>query len=114
MKLMQLLRKISLSFMLLLVITTAYAAYPLWTFTPSVDYPPQVALSASQTATVVYTVQNQSYKSKSLAMKPIHGVAQVSSCRLAPMGQPGSSCSLILAVTGLILINVTGQVALII
>jgi hypothetical protein len=81
-------------------ITTAYAAFPVWTFTPNSNYPPQVSVNSSQTATVVYTVQNQSYKYKSLVMKSIPGVVQSYPCQLNPLGQAGSSCSLILAVTG--------------
>ena len=47
---------------LFFVISLASAAYPLWTFAPNINYPPHVSITPSQTATVVYTVQNQSYK----------------------------------------------------
>ena len=33
-------------------------------------------------------------------MKPIPGIVQLFPCQLTPIGQPGSSCSLILAITG--------------
>ena len=100
MKLTQLIRNLGVGLSLFLVISTAYAAFPLWTFSPNINYPPQISINPSQTATVVYTVQNQSYKAKSLVMKPIPGIVQSFPCQLTPVGQPGSSCSLILAVTG--------------
>lgn len=100
MKLTPLMRNLSVGLSLLFVISTVYAAYPLWTFVPNTNYPPKISINPSQTATVVYTVQNQSVKAKSLVMKPITGIVQSFPCQLAPIGQPGSSCSLILAVTG--------------
>lgn len=74
MKLTQLIRNLSVGLSLFLVISTAYAAFPLWTFAPNINYPPQASINPSQTATVVYTVQNQSYKAKSLVIKPIPGI----------------------------------------
>lgn len=100
MKLMQLMRNLSVGLSLFVLISTPYAAFPLWTFAPNINYPPHVSINSSQIATVVYTVQNQSYKAKSLVIKPIPGVVQAFPCQLTPTGQPGSSCSLILAVTG--------------
>lgn len=100
MKLTQLIRNLSVGLSFFLVISTAYAAFPLWTFSPNANYPPQASINPNQTATVVYTVQNQSYKAKSLVIKPIPGIVQSFPCQLKPAGQPGSSCSLILAVTG--------------
>lgn len=99
MKLTQFIRKLSVGIGAFSIISTAYAAYPLWTFTPNPNYPPKISINSSQTATVVYSVQNQSRKSKWLVIQPITGVAQVAPCRLTPYGQPGSSCSLVLAVT---------------
>ena len=100
MKLTQLIRHLGMSLSLIFTFSTSYAAFPLWTFTPNINYPPQVSITPNQTATVVYTVQNQSYKAKSLVIKATPGVEQVYPCQLAPVGQPGSSCSLILTVTG--------------
>lgn len=96
MKLMQFIRQLSMG----LSISTASAASPLWIFTPNPSYPPQVSLNSTQAATVVYSVQNQSHKTKSLAIKSIPGVVQSSPCQLTPIGQPGSRCFLVLAVTG--------------
>lgn len=100
MKSTQFIRQLSLGLSVFCMISIAYAAYPLWVFTPNSNYPPQVSVSATQTAIVVYTVQNQSHKAKWLVIKPIPGVTQSLPCRLSPYGQPGSSCPLILAVTG--------------
>ncbi len=100
MKLTPLIRIFSVSLSLFFVISTACAAFPLWTFAPNINYPPHISINPSQTATVVYTVQNQSYKAKSLVMKSIPGIVQLFPCQLTPIGQPGSSCFLILAVTG--------------
>lgn len=100
MKLTQFIRKLSVGLSAFCIISTASAAYPLWTFTPNPNYPSKVSINSSQTATVVYSVQNQSRKSKWLVIQPITGVGQSFPCRLTPYGQPGSSCSLILAVTG--------------
>ncbi|MFA5959583.1 MAG: DUF1566 domain-containing protein [Tatlockia sp.] len=82
------------------LISTAYAAYPLWVFTPNPNFPPKISIHSTQTATVVYSVQNQSNKAKSLVMQSIAGVVQSLPCQLTPFGQPGSSCSLVLAVSG--------------
>lgn len=103
MKFLSLIRNLSLDLSLFMVISPAYAAFPLWTFAPNIDYPPQISINPSHSATiayVVYTVQNQSSKAKSLVMKPIPGIEQSFPCHLAPIGQPGSRCSLVLAITG--------------
>lgn len=100
MKLMQFIRQLSVGLSIFCFISTAYAAYPLWTFTPDTNYPPQVSINSTQSATVVYSVQNQSYKAKSLVIKPTPGIVQSLPLQLAPLGQPGSSGALVLAVTG--------------
>lgn len=100
MKFTQFLRQLSIGLSAFCVLSTAYAAFPLWIFTPDSNYPPQLSIKSTQTATVVYAVQNQSHKAKTLVMQSIPGVVQSSPCDLKPVGQPGSSCSLILAVTG--------------
>lgn len=100
MKITHLICNLCVSLSLFFVIATTYATTPLWTFAPNINYPPKVSINSSQTMTVVYTVQNQSYKAKSLVIKPIPGIVQTFPCQLTPIGQAGSSCSLILAVTG--------------
>lgn len=103
MKLTQFIRQLSLGLSAFCIILTAYAASPLWVFTPNPNYPPQISINSTQAATVVYSVQNQSHKAKWLVIKPIPGVVQSFPCRLMPYGQSGSSCSLVLAVTGNVL-----------
>ena len=100
MKLTQHLRHLSVVFITCCVISTAYAGYPLWTFTPNPNFPPNISMRSNQTGIVVYTVQNQSHKAKSLMLKSTPGVTQSLPCNLNPVGQPGSSCSLVLAITG--------------
>ncbi len=100
MKLTQFIRQLSMGLSALSVFSTVYAASPLWIFTINQTYPPQISINATQTGIVIYTVQNQSHKAKWLVIKPIPGVTQSFPCRLTPYGQPGSSCSLVLAVTG--------------
>ena len=100
MKFTRFIRQLSIGLSAFCVLSTAYAAFPLWIFTPDSNYPPQLSIKSTQTATVVYAVQNQSHKAKTLVMQSIPGVVQSSPCELKPVGQPGSSCSLLLAVTG--------------
>jgi len=49
-------------FVLYCVMTLAHAGIPVWAFTPSISFPPQVAVSASGTATVQYTITNNSLR----------------------------------------------------
>ena len=100
MKLIHFIRRLCIGLCALCIISTVYAAAPLWIFTADPNYPPQISVSPNQTATVVYSVQNQSHIAKTLVLKSIPGVVQSFPCRLTPKGQPGSSCSLVLAVTG--------------
>ena len=76
MTLMQFIRQLSIGFCALCIISTAYAAYPLWTFTPDPNYPPLVSINSTQATFVVYSVQNQYYKSRSLVIKPTPGIVQ--------------------------------------
>lgn len=92
-----------LRMMLLITIcftTTPFAAHPLWTFTPDPNYPPQIAINPAQTTSIVYSVQNNAHKNKHLVIKSIPGVVQSLPCFVNPIGQPGSSCFLVLAITG--------------
>ncbi len=100
MKLTRSIRQLSIGLVVFFIMSTAYAAYPLWTFTPNPIYPPQVSINATQSATVVYSVQNQSREARSLVIKPIPGLVQTTTCQVTPQGQAGSSCFLTLAVTG--------------
>jgi uncharacterized protein YjdB len=82
--------------LMFLIMTAAHAGNPLWTFTPDVSFPPKVSLSSTGTATVKYTVTNQSTKKHTLVMQPQQGVSQAGLCQLSPKG----SCTLILTITG--------------
>lgn len=57
MKLTQFIRNLSVGLSLFCVISTAYAAYPLWTFTPDPNYPPKISITSTQAGIVVYSVQ---------------------------------------------------------
>jgi hypothetical protein len=83
-----------------LMMTTVHAAKPLWTLTPAAGSNPTQTVAENGTANVQYIVQNQSHKSKRLAILPVPGVKQTAPCQIAPKGQSGSSCTLNLAITG--------------
>lgn len=82
------------------ILTSAQAAEPLWTLSPALGSNPAQTVPANGTATVEYIVQNQTGKSKRLVIQAIPGIFQTGPCLLAPKGQAGSSCNLILAITG--------------
>ncbi|MCC5793011.1 MAG: DUF1566 domain-containing protein [Legionellaceae bacterium] len=95
------LRNKSLTGLLLsLVWAVAQAAGPLWTIVPAAGSNPTLTVPENGTATLLYVVHNQSSKPKTLVMKALPGIAQSTSCQLAPRGQAGSSCTLNLAITG--------------
>lgn len=77
-----------------LMLCGAQAAKPLWTFAPQT--PTDITVAKGSSAQVIYTVQNQSSRAKTLVMKPIAGVSQGSTCQLPAKG----SCTLILKVNG--------------
>ncbi|ASQ46512.1 DUF1566 domain-containing protein [Legionella clemsonensis] len=83
-----------------LLSTAAHAGTPLWTIFPAPGSNPTQIVPENGTATVNYRVQNQSSKSKRLTIQPIPGIIQTTTCKLTPKGKIGSSCSLILAITG--------------
>jgi hypothetical protein len=72
----------------------AYAGAQLWTF--SAPNPSSVTVSPQGTATVQYTVTNQSNKPKNLILKPTLGLS-ASPCLLTTKG---STCNLTITVTG--------------
>lgn len=81
----------------LILMTTAQAGIPVWTIVPVAGYPPAVTVSTVDTATIQYTVTNQSHRSHTLQMKPIRGITS-SGCT-SPLGYQ-QSCTLNLNVTG--------------
>ncbi|MBY0545522.1 MAG: DUF1566 domain-containing protein [Gammaproteobacteria bacterium] len=64
---------------LLLLSSLVQAGSPVWTFTPVPNYPPTVSVSPGETATIKYTMMNQSTKIHTLVMTPIAGITQSTS-----------------------------------
>ncbi|MGL6028793.1 MAG: WD40/YVTN/BNR-like repeat-containing protein [Legionella sp.] len=87
-----------ISTLLLLLVTNGFAASPVWTFNPLTAT--TLSVAASDTVSVVYVIQNQSQKSKKLAMQAIKGISQIGECQLAAKGTTGSSCTLTLTING--------------
>lgn len=83
-----------------LMLSSVQAAKPLWTLTPAAGSNPTQTVAENGATNVQYIVQNQSHKSKRLAILAIPGVKQTAPCQIAPKGQSGSSCTLNLAITG--------------
>lgn len=81
----------------LLLMNTIQAGTPVWTFAQVSGYPPSVSVSASGTATIKYTVTNQSHKSHQLQMKPIQGITPTGCISPLEYHQP---CTLTLTVNG--------------
>lgn len=79
---------------------TAQSAVPLWTIVPAPGSNPTQTVPENSAYTVQYVVQNQSGRAKQLVIQSIPGIAQTTTCQLAPKGQAGSSCILNLAITG--------------
>ncbi|STY12530.1 NHL repeat protein [Legionella pneumophila] len=77
-----------------LMLSSVQAAKPLWTFVPQT--PTDITVAKGGSAQVVYTVQNQSSKAKTLMMKLIAGISQSAPCNLPAKG----SCTLTLNVNG--------------
>ncbi|WP_259637656.1 DUF1566 domain-containing protein [Legionella jordanis] len=85
-----------------LMMTTAYAGTPLWTFEPLTAT--TIAVPANGTAMVQYRVTNQSSKPHTLSMQPIRGIAQITT-GLNVCGNPfvlrgKNSCVLSLQING--------------
>ncbi|ARB93264.1 fibronectin type III domain-containing protein [Legionella longbeachae] len=79
-----------------LVMAMAHAGNPVWTFAPVAGFPPTVTVDKMGSATVKYTVTNQSSRKHTLVMLPQRGISQVQPCQLAPKG----TCTLTLIVNG--------------
>ncbi|MFC3908093.1 IPT/TIG domain-containing protein [Legionella dresdenensis] len=85
-----------------LMMTTAYAGSPVWTFEPLTAT--TVSIPANGTATVQYRVTNQSSKPHSLTMEPIQAITQITA-GLNLCGNPfvlrgKNSCVLSLQING--------------
>lgn len=93
--------KLLLGFCFCLLLCSAQAAGPLWTFQPLTDT--TVTVSSSGSATVQYQVTNQSRRPHTLVMTPISGITQVTTAGNCPSPFTLSyqqSCSLTLEVNG--------------
>ncbi|HAT6977457.1 TPA: DUF1566 domain-containing protein [Legionella pneumophila] len=77
-----------------LMLSGVQAAKPLWTFVPQT--PIDITVAKGSGAQVIYTVNNQSSRPKTLVMKPIAGISQGAPCQLPAKG----SCTLTLNVNG--------------
>lgn len=81
-------------FFSLLIESAVYAGKPLWTFVAQTAT--QISITKASSAQIIYTIQNHTVNPKVLVMKPVNGVIQTSSCKLAPKGQ----CILTLNING--------------
>ncbi|WP_454784196.1 hypothetical protein [Legionella sp. WA2024007413] len=94
-------------------VSTTQASNPLWTFVPNAKFPPKVTVSPTGTATIKYTLTNQSKKPKILIMSPINGIKQVTTgtgnCSNPFSLGSKQSCTLTLEVIGSELVgNISG------
>lgn len=80
-----------------LLMTMLQAQMPVWTFMQIPGYPVSIEINSTDTATIKYTVTNQSHKVHTLVMKPIQGITS-SGCT-SPLGYH-KSCILTLIVHG--------------
>ena len=97
MKLARLIPQVGMGLGTLCFITAAQAGIPVWSFAPVADFLPATTVSSTGTATVKYTVRNNSSKAHHLVIKPQTGVSQNGPCVL---GHQGSICHLDLTITG--------------
>ncbi|KTD66931.1 NHL repeat protein [Legionella steelei] len=65
-------------------LTISCAGKPVWTLTADPNYPPTVSITSIGSATIKYTVTNQSRRAHTLSMKPIVGITQVTSIGNCP------------------------------
>ncbi len=103
-------RKIYVLFLFIFSMSTmVHAGTPVWTFTTNPSYPPTVSVPANSTATVQYTVTNQSTKPHTLVMTAIPGITPTvtgcasgcsSSATTLCLPTRGSTCTLTLSVDG--------------
>lgn len=83
----------------LLISSSLYAGIPVWTY--SAPSPAGVTISDGRTATVQYTVTNQSHKAKNLILRATPGLS-ASACHLAGKG---STCNVTLTINGSLIPN---------
>lgn len=81
-------------------ITAVQAGTPLWRFTPNAHFPPVVAVNTAGTATVKYTVSNNTLRPRNLAIKAQPGISQAGPCFVGSKDSENSTCTLTLTITG--------------
>ena len=74
------------------------AGTPVWRFSPDPNFPPQTMVNANGTATVIYTITNQSKKAHQLVIMPLPGISQAGPCNFGPAGSGNDTCTLTLTV----------------
>ncbi|MFT4059780.1 MAG: DUF1566 domain-containing protein [Legionella sp.] len=97
---MDMMNRVASSTSLLLISFVSYAGAPLWTFSPSSDFPPKVLVPTTGTAMIQYTVSNQTNRFRNLVIAPLPGIQQSAPCFIAPKGTVGDSCTLTLTAIG--------------
>ena len=75
MKRIQWIKNYILMVLLLTIATLSYAGAPVWTFTPLTAT--TISVPSNDTATVQYTVTNQSSRVHTLSMQSIQGITQI-------------------------------------
>lgn len=102
MKKTQLLFQLGMGFSIFCYVIAIQAAnlIPLWEFTPDNQFPPQRTISPTAQITVLYTVKNNSTKSRTLVIMPQAGVSQNGPCIVGPRGTVNSTCTLSLTISG--------------
>lgn len=96
----RLLPRLCMGFSVFYCITAVHAGIPVWSFTQDPNFPAKTFVSSTGSATVKYTVTNNSLRPHNLVLLEQTGVSQVGECLLAPKNMPGSSCKLVLTVNG--------------
>ena len=98
MNLSRLRSKVGLGLCAFCLIGATKSGIPLWRFSPDANFPPQTMVNANGTATVKYTITNESKKAHELVIMPMAGISQAGPCHVGPTGSANSTCTLTLAV----------------
>jgi hypothetical protein len=86
----------------LLLIPSARAAAPLWTFTPLTAT--NISIKLTEKVTIKYRLVNKSKKTRTLMINPINGITQITSentyCKSPSVLEPNQSCVLTFQIDG--------------
>ncbi|CEG56032.1 hypothetical protein [Legionella fallonii] len=98
MKLVHLIRQLSIGLNAFCFAAAAQAGISVWSFVPDTRFPPKASVTSTGTTTVKYTIINNSSKPHNLVISPQTGVSQNNGpCSL---GSKGSTCTLTLTIIG--------------